>query len=85
MRPERRAENPFGNIFGGRRYERNHIDDMYDLFEAETRAHLDREAKALAGLDPNSLMTKAGYRPNEQAVLGPMGVPGNAFRDGIAN
>ena len=77
MEAERRTQDPFGDIFGGRRYERNHIDDMLDSFEAETRAQLDREA--LAGLDPNAMMTEVGYRPNEQAVWGAMGVPGGAF------
>ena len=83
MEAERRAEDPFGDIFGGRRYERNHIDDMLDSFEAETRAQLDREA--LAGLDPNAMMTEVGYRPNGQAVFGPMGVPGAVFRKAISD
>ena len=78
---ERRAEDPFGDIFGGRRYERNHIDDMLDSFEAESRAQLDREA--LAGLDPESLVTKLSDNSRGQAVFGPMGVPGNAFRTAI--
>ena len=39
MEAERRADDPFGDIFGGgRRSERNHIDDMLDSFEAESRA-----------------------------------------------
>ena len=58
---------------------------MYDSFEAETRAQLDREAEALAGLDPNSMMTKVGYRPRVQAVFGPMGVPGAVFRKAISD
>ena len=79
---ERRAEDPFGDIFGGgRRYQRNHIDDMVDSFEAESRAQLEREA--LAGLDRNSMMMEVGYRPNEQAVWGAMGVPGDVFRGEI--
>ena len=84
LEAERRADDPFGDILGGnqRRYQRNHIDDMLDEQNAETRAQLDREA--LAGLDPNSLMTKLGYRPNEQAVFSPMGMPGRTFRDAIA-
>ena len=81
---ERRAEDPFGDIFGGgRRYQRNHIDDMVDSFEAESRAQLEREA--LAGLDRNSMMMEVGYRPNEQAVWGAMGVPGETFRKMIAD
>ena len=55
--------------------------DTVDGFEEQTRENLNREA--LAGFDPNSLMTKLGYRPNEQAVFGPMGVPGDVFRDEI--
>ena len=51
--------------------------------EAETRAQLDREA--LAGLDPNAMMTEVGYRPNGQAVFGPMGVPGAVFRKAISD
>ena len=54
---------------------------MYDSFEAEARAQLDREA--IAGRDPNSMMTKLTDRSRGQAVFGPMGVPGNAFRTAI--
>ena len=43
----------------------------------------DFEARTVAGLDPNSMMMKVGYRPNEQAVWGAMGVPGRRFRDEI--
>ena len=82
LEAERRADDPNYDIFDGhRRYQRNHIDDMLDEQEAEMRAQLDREA--LAGLDPNSLMTQVGYRPNEQAVFAPMGVPGAVFRKAI--
>ena len=82
LEAERRADDPNYDLYGGNRsYQRNHIDDMFDSFEAEAYAQL--EAEALAGLDPNSMMTKVGYRPNAQAVWGAMGVPGQTFRDGI--
>ena len=78
----RRADDPNYDVFGGRRrYERNHIDDMLDEQEAEACAQLDREA--LAGLDSNYAMIKAGYRPNDQAVWGAMGVPGKAFSSAV--
>ena len=83
MEAERRADDPFGDLLGGnqRRYQRNHIDDMLDEQSAEGRAQLDREA--LAGLDPNSLMTKLSDHSRGQAVFSPMGVPGKAFRAAI--
>ena len=58
LEAERRADDPFGDLLGGnqRRYQRNHIDDMLDEQTAEARAQLDRGA--LAGLDPNSMVTK---------------------------
>ena len=55
MEAERRAEDPFGDIFGGRRYERNHIDDMLDEQATESRAQLEREARA--GLEPSFFCT----------------------------
>ena len=80
---ERRAEDPFGDIFGGsRRAERNHIDDMLDSFEAESRAQLEREA--LAGLDRNYVVTELSDR-TPQEPLPPMGVPGTVFRRAISD
>ena len=84
LEAERRADDPFGDLLGGnqRRYQRNHIDDMLDEQTAEARAQLDRGA--LAGLDPNSMVTKLSDDYSRgQAVFGPMGVPGNAFRTAI--
>ena len=48
--------------------------DTLDDFEVQTPAQRDREA--LAGLDPDSMLTKQGYRPNEQARLGDDGRAG---------
>ena len=77
MEVERRAEDRFGDIFGGgRRSERNHIDDMLDSFEAESRAQLEREADALVG---RGLLTD---RSRGQDVAS-MGVAGTIFRNQI--
>ena len=80
---ERRAEDPFGDIFGGgRRSERNHIDDMLDSFEAEARAQ--REAEALDGLDRDYAVAELSHRA-PQEPLSPMGVPGAVFRKAISD
>ncbi len=70
------------------RYPQPIVDNVDRLLEREPRevpaeTRDDFEVQRLAGLDPNSLMMKLGYSPNEQAVFGPMGVPGDIFRDEI--
>ena len=82
------ANDPFAE--GGGRYAQAIVDNVDRLLAPEppeipAGTLDDFEAQTFAGLDPHSMLTKLGYRPNGQAVFGPMGVPGEIFREMIAD
>ena len=82
------ASDPFAE--GRGRYPQAVVDNVDRLLAPEPKEIPagtldDFEAQGFAGLDSDSMMTKVGYRPNGQAVFGPMGVPGEVFRKMIAD